>query len=286
MQAATVSIYRHLLRMGLAAVVLAGVGRVRTTVAGEGEVVFADDFETPGTQSPPVNWAMWGDQQYKVSANYTRDTTDPHGGQACFRIHHPAQTRGYVVAAPDRAIQPRRGMIYTISFWARAEKAGQAIFQWTAYRSMIPFVDAASPGSLMCEVDRQWRPYTYSIREGLDFFAEESRFLLLTFHATGTAAEEQTLWIDDVRVLEQPDPHPVALLNAATIPHAALEHRLRPGDRLEFTVSATNRLRRATQDVGGVSFHRVSGWTGQPYDRNGAYTLRPEVQEAIRQLEE
>jgi hypothetical protein len=44
-----------------------------------------------------------------------------------------------------------------------------------------------------------------------------------------------------VRVTEQADPNPVALVNAATIPHAALEHRLRPGDRLEFTVSATNR---------------------------------------------
>jgi len=270
--------------VGLAAVILAGAGQVRVAVAGEGKVVFADDFETPSAQSPPANWAMWGAQQDKVPANYTRDTAQRHGGQACFRIHHPARTRGYVVSAPDRAIQPRRGMIYTVSFWARAEKAGKALFQWTAYQSIHPFVDAASPGSLACEVDREWRSYTCSIREGLDFFAEESRLLLLTFHATSAATEEQTLWIDDVRVCEQADPNPTALLNAATIPHAALEHRLRPDDRLEFTVSATNRLRRATTDVGGVSFHRVCGWTGQPYDRKGAYTLRPEVEEAIREL--
>jgi hypothetical protein len=287
MKAAPASIDRHLLMMGLAAVVLAGVGQVRVALAAEGaegKVVFADDFETPSAQSPPANWAMWGDQPYKVPANYTRDTAQRHGGQACFRIHHPARTRGYVVSSPDRAIQPQQRMIYTVSFWARAEKAGKALFQWTAYRSIHPFVDAASPGSLSCEVDGQWRPYTYSIREGLDFFAQESRFLLLTFHATNVAAEEQTLWIDDVHVWEQADPHPVALLNAATIPHAALEHRLRPSDRLEFTVSATNRLRRATTDVGGVSFHRVCGWTGQPYDRKGAYTLQPELEEAIREL--
>ena len=170
--------------MGLAAVILAGAGQVRVAVAGEGKVVFADDFETPSAQSPPANWAMWGAQQDKVPANYTRDTAQPHGGQACFRIHHPARTQGYVVSAPDRAIQPRRGMIYTVSFSARAEKAGKALFQWTAYRSIHPFVDAASPGSLACEVDREWRSYTCSIREGLDFFAEESRLLLLTFHAT------------------------------------------------------------------------------------------------------
>ncbi len=242
MKAAPVSIDGHLLMMGLAAVVLAGAGQVRVVVAGEDKVVFADDFETPSAQSPPANWAMWGAQQDKVPANYTRDTAQWHGGQACFRIHHPARTRGYVVSSPDRAIQPRRGMIYTVSFWARAEKAGKALFQWTAYRSIHPFVDAASPGSLSCEVGREWRPYTCSIREGLDFFAEESRFLLLTFHATSEPAEEQTLWIDDVRVSEQADPDPVALLNAATIPHAALEHRLRPGDRLEFTVSASKPL--------------------------------------------
>ena len=283
--------------MGLVAVVLAGAGQVRSASASEGKagpqtqsiafgnpVIFADDFETPSAQSPPANWAMWGAQQDKVPANYTRDTTQPHGGQACFRIHHPARTQGYIVSAPDRAIQPQRGMIYTVSFWARAEKAGKALFQWTAYRSLRPFVDAASPGSLPCEVDPEWRSYTYSVREGLDFFADESRFLLLSFHATGEAAQEQTLWVDDVRVTEQADPNPVALLNAATIPHAAFEHRLRPGDRLEFTVSATDRVRPTTTDVGGISFHRVCGWTGQPYDRKGNYTLRPELEEAIRDL--
>ncbi len=284
MKTTRVLIERRLLIIGLTAVVLAGADQARAVIAVEGKIVFADDFETPSTQSPPANWAMWGAQQDKVPANYTRDTAQRQGGQACLRIHHPARTRGYIVSAPNQAIRPQRGMIYNVSFWARAERGGKALFQWTAYRSIQPFVDAASPGSLTCEVAREWRPYTYSIREGLDFFAEECRFLLLAFHATSVAAEEQTLWIDDVRVAELPDPNPAALVNPATIPHAALEHRLRPGDRLEFTVSATNRLRRATADVGGVSFHRVCGWTGQPYDRKGAYTLRPEVEEAIRAL--
>ncbi|MGA2660732.1 MAG: hypothetical protein ABSH34_24865 [Verrucomicrobiota bacterium] len=67
-------------------------------------VVFSDDFETPSLQSPPSGWAMWGAEEFKVPANYTRDTTQPHGGQACFRIHHPANTGGYVVSAPNRAI--------------------------------------------------------------------------------------------------------------------------------------------------------------------------------------
>jgi hypothetical protein len=60
MKAAPASIDRHLLMMGLAAVVLAGVGQVRVALAAEGaegKVVFADDFETPSAQSPLANWA-------------------------------------------------------------------------------------------------------------------------------------------------------------------------------------------------------------------------------------
>jgi hypothetical protein len=183
MKTAPASINEYLLMMGLAAVVLAGAGQVRVARAGEGKVVFVDDFEAPSTQNPPANWAMWGAQQDKVPANYTRDTGQPHAGQACFRIHHPARTHAYIVSAPNRAIQPRRGMIYTVSFWARAEKTGKAMFQWTAYRSIQPFVDAASPGSLPCAVDRAWRLLTYSIREGLDFFMDA------TISGTSTRAQ-------------------------------------------------------------------------------------------------
>ena len=33
-----------------------------------------------------------------------------------------------------------------------------------------------------------------------------------------------------------------------------------------------------------MSFHRICGWTGQPYDRQGKYTLAPQLEEAIREL--
>jgi hypothetical protein len=43
-------------------------------------------------------------------------------------------------------------------------------------------------------------------------------------------------------------------------------------------------LRRANQDVGGVSFHRVCGWTGEPYNGKGDYTLMAELETAIREM--
>lgn len=247
-------------------------------------VVFSDDFEADSAAMPPPGWTLWGAEPYKIPANYTRDTANPHSGQACFRIHHPAKTAGYVVSSPARAIRPRAAMIYTVSFWARADQPGKSLFRWSAYRSTNPFVDAPAPGSLTFAAGRDWKEFTFAVREGLDLFAGQSRFLLLTFLAAMDSKEERTLWIDDVRVSEQIDPSPADLLNDEEIPHETLQHRLMPGDRLEFVVDATNRLRRATQDVGGVSFHRVCGWTGQPYNKKGEGTLAPELEAAIRDM--
>lgn len=254
------------------------------TLAAEGTLVFQDGFEAASTQRLPPGWAMWGANQYKVPANYTLDTTNPHSGRACFRIHHPAKTGGYVLVAPEHAVRPKPGMIYTVSFWARADRLGPAMVSWTAYQSVKPFVDAGSPGSLKVDAGSEWKEFTFSIREGLDLFADQAKFLLLTFKAAIESKDERTLWVDDIRVLEQRDPNPVRLLNDATLPHEALQHRLRPGEQLEFTVDARQRLRRATRDVGGASFHRVCGWTGQPYNKKGDYTLAPELETAIREM--
>ena len=51
-----------------------------------------------------------------------------------------------------------------------------------------------------------------------------------------------------------------------------------------FTVDADSPMGRATLAAGGISFHRLAGYTGQPYDRKGEYTLAPEMENAIRDL--
>ena len=252
---------------------------------GEGPSIFSDDFENASRQSPPPGWTMWGDPKFKVAADFIRDPGCAHSGAASFRIQHPKDTRGYIVLSPDRAILPKPAMIYTVSFWARADEPGKALFQWTAYKSIGPFEDAPSPGAHNFDVGGEWKEFTYSMREGIDLFADESRFLLLTFHAATKSKEERTLWIDDVRVTERPDPYPVRLVNDSVLPHEALSHRLRPGDRLEFTLNPTERLGRATREVGGVSFHRVCGWTGQPYNKKGEFTLAPELESAVREMQ-
>ena len=129
---------------------------------------------------------MWGAAKYKDPSHFTRDTQTPHRGMACFRIHHPAQTDGYIVSSPEVAVRPESGMTYTATFWARSDRAGEALFGWTAYRQVRPFMDAPSPGSFPLQVDRQWKMFEFTLHEGWDFFAEDCRHLLLTFSRHGT----------------------------------------------------------------------------------------------------
>ena len=263
---------------------LALVGLALVAKGAETKVVFQDDFEAAPAARPPAGWSRWGDQRSNTAADFVCDASDAHNGMNCFRIHHPARSAGYVVSSPQRAIHPQPAQMYTVTFWARADKPGQSEFQWGAYKEVKHFTGWTSSEACRLEVGPTWKEYSFSIREGLDLFADQSPYLILVFRAATQTKEERTLWIDDVRVVEQLDPDPVSLLNDATIPHEALQHRLQPGERLEFTLDPAQRLRRATSDVGGVSFHRVCGWTGQPYNKHGDYTLAPELESAIREM--
>ncbi len=242
------------------------------------------DFELDVPDRPPPGWTMWGAERYKDPANYTRDTTNPHGGQACFRIHHPADTAGYIVTDPGHAIRPKRDMIYTVSFWARTDKPGDGALRTTCYETIAPYVDAPSAGSFPIELTEEWQPFRFELREGLDFSADRSRYLMLNFTATTDQAEERTLWIDDVEVVDTPNPQPARLIDEATLEYEPLQHRLQPGGSLQLTIDAGRRVRPATSLAGGVSFHRVAGWTGHPYDREGNYTLPETVEAGIREM--
>ncbi len=242
------------------------------------------DLELNVPDSPPPGWTMWGAERYKDPANYTRDTTAPHGGEACLRIHHPADTAGYIVTDPRYAIRPRADMIYTVSFWARSDKPGDGLFRTTCYETIAPYVDAPSAGSFPMALTTEWKSFRFELREGLDFFANRSRYLMLNFTAATDQAEERTLWIDDVEVVERPNPEPARLIDETTLEYEPLQHRLGEGERVELTIDASDRIRPATAQAGGVSFHRVAGWTGHPYDREGNYTLPPGIEAGIRDL--
>ena len=265
--------------------VLVGLGLLATgDVWGSDNLIVNGDFERSSTQSPPPGWSMWGHERFKVPANFVRDADRPHAGTASFRIQHPAGTEGYVVSSPNHAILSRPGMMYTVSFWARADSPGRSVFGLMAYRSLQGFVDAPWPGSARIEVGRDWKPYSFTYHEGCDFFADESRYLLVLFKAAASSLDERTLWIDDVVVTERPTTQP-RLANPATLKYAPIEHRLLPGSELVVRVDAKRPSRPVVPEVAGVSIHRVCGWTGVPYNKKGQYVLRPELEDAVRQLQ-
>ncbi|MCY2954830.1 MAG: carbohydrate binding domain-containing protein [Planctomycetota bacterium] len=254
------------------------------TAHSQENLVFNGDFEDQSAQNPPPGWAMWGDPQWKVAVNFTRDATVAHGGKTSFRIHHPKDTQGYIVTSPEHAIRPKEGMAYSVTFWAKASAPVRTSFGFTAYESIRPFRDAPSPGVWPIDVGTEWNRYSFEVHEGLEFFAPHSRYLLLTFRATSNPSEQVTLWVDDVAVVEKPNPNGVRLIDQSTLKSEPVQHRLKPGDRLEITLDAAKVVRPVHREVAGISFHRVAGWTGVPYDRQGNYTLGPELEGAIREL--
>ena len=247
------------------------------------DLIFNGDFEQAAAISPPLGWTMWGAEQFKVAANYTRDTANPHGGMACLRIHCPADTTGYLVTDPTRAMRPRPGISYKVTFWARADKQRKALFGITAYETIAPFKDAPGPGFFPIEVDATWRKFAFEVSEGFDFFANRSRYLLLTFKATTDDREAATLFVDDVSATESRSAKP-KLLDESALKYRPLQHLLRPGDSLSLVIDAAKQVRPAVREVGGISFHRVCGWTGHPYDKEGRYTLPVGIDSAILDL--
>ena len=248
-------------------------------------LVFNGGFEEESDSNPPPGWLMWGGKEGQTPENYRRDTDHPHGGKACLRLVHPANTGSYIATDPQYAIRPQKGMVYTIKFWARTDKPGPSIMSAFAYSSIKPMTFVKIDGGFIINyVGTEWREYSYKITEGKEFVLDRSLYLTLTFRATNDPKLQKTLWIDDVSVIEQPGEPDKLMLDKSKVPGPALEHRLHPGGSLDFTVDAGLPVGPATAAAGGISFHRLAGFTGQPYNGKGEYTLSPELEGAIRDL--
>ena len=127
-------------------------------------------------------------------------------------------------------------------------------------------------------------PLPFPLPEGLGFFPCRSRYLLLPLRAADKPGDERTLWIDDVSVTAQKSPREGRMIDETQLAYPSLRHRLQPGESLRFTVDTEKRIGPAVAKAGGISFHRVAGWTGQPYNKQGDYTLDPAIEQAILDL--
>jgi len=255
----------------------------------EENLLYNGDFEVDSTAAPPPGWVRWGDSSGQTNADYTRDTTNPHSGEGCYRIHHPANTRGYTVSEyhDDYPIETQEGKAYTITFWARADVPTTSLFYWDCYTSIQPFVDATSAGRLPYEVTTEWREYSFTVDEGRDFYADEVRYMLAAFKPVGNEyGLERTLWIDDVVVTER-NSTAEPLIDWNDLVYPPLNHRLSPGAELVVNADATDLIGPSAQEAAGASFHSLSGWGRHPYDPAMVYqftgALAP-IEESLRQM--
>lgn len=245
-------------------------------------------FEDDLAGKPPNGWVMWGPDVFKIPENYTADTANARTGKASFRIHHPANTRGYVISDPqNNPIRPKKAKKYTVTFWAKSDLAGTAVFRFGSYKSVNPYIDGPqiSIPNGMFNVTSQWKQFSFAVSEGLDFFAESAAFIYISFTATPKQQEVRTLWVDDIDVAESDAAAALSgMIDDDMLAYDPLPLRVAPGDEMRITANLKRTLHRANRNVGGVSFHRVSGWTGHPYDKEGVYTLSPASENALTEL--
>lgn len=236
--------------------------------------------------APPPGWTMWGAQQWKDPANYGRDTTHAAAGVASLRMHQPAGTGGYLVTSPEQAMVPLHNYRYRLSFQIRADAPGSVIVGLQGYRTLAPYVDAPSAGSWSIEVGPEWREYSYEVVEGQDFFSDETAYLLLYIRPQASAETAQTLWLDEMVFRGSPEPGAEArrLVDPATFELPPLDHGLQPGTTLAISADPRVAAGPTVQAAGGISFHRLAGYTGVPYDREGQMALDPRLVDAVREL--
>lgn len=251
---------------------------------GQTNLIANGNLEIDEVRKPPTGWVMWGAQQFKNPENYRRDLAVSHSGQASLRIFHPKDTAGYIVTDPQSAIRPQPGMAYEISFFARADQPCQGRFMVLGYHSIRPFVDAESPLSTAISLNTEWRQYRFEIRESIDFFADSARYIILGFQASDDPRVECTMWLDDLVVTERRMEPGACLINPASLTIQPIQHRLRPAEELSIEADLNGAGRRALKAACGISFHRLVGFTGYPFDAGGQYLLPAELEEAIRQL--
>ncbi len=249
------------------------------------------DFETPFATVTDLyrSWSAWGLDVPQVAPGMTRESSDPHGGKACLRVHRPAdprEWRGVLVTHPfNNAIETRDATRYTLSFWARSDKRGPMRVAVASYKQLKP--PAAGPQVLdrQFDVGTDWRQFEFSFTAGLDCYADEARHVHFAFFpAVGSGlTQERTLWLDDVSVTAT-DAATSGLINPKSLDVPPLPLRLEPGPALDLRVLSGRRLGPPNRLVGGLSISGLGRWQPAPFSKSGEYVLPPALEEAVREM--
>jgi len=245
-------------------------------------------FEEDAVKGLPPGWQLWGHDAQRDPRDFTVDDAVAHSGKRSLRVYHAEGARGYIVTAVrDNQIPVQSNRFYEISFYAKSDRTGESSVHIEGQAQKGTSQGAVTVFEKRFTVSETWQLFSFTVTEGVDFFIGECGYLMLAIHASppAVAMPARIVWIDDVKVKEnQVAWGAVRLLDPKTLAYEPLRHRLRPGDMLDVTIRADRVVRKTTKLAGGVSFHRVSGYMGLPYNRAGEYRLTPWQENAIRGL--
>lgn len=244
-------------------------------------------FEEGAVGEVPPGWQLWGHDERRDRRDFAVDEAVAHSGKRSLRILHPEGAHGYIVTAVrDNLIPVQSNSVYTLSFFVRTDRPGEAEVHIEGHAQGNPQA-ARTVFEKRFSVSHGWQRMAFTLTEGATFFRDDFGYLMVAIHAvpSGPPQPTRTLWVDDVTVEENPaPPGAVRLQDPMRLPYEPLRHRLVPGEALEVTLHADRTLRPATRLACGVSFHRASGYMGLPYDRAGEYRMSASQEDSIRAL--
>ena len=252
------------------------------------------DFERAFTDLSDIteSWNLWGAGEGKIWTNFTRDTTNPHGGAACLRAHRPAHAGSWfsvLVTTPNKNyISPTPGRTYTLTFWARSEIPGSTTLRVGSYKTVDPYENGPTLKSFTFETGAAWKRYSVSFCEGTDFFASQAKYTYLGFFLAGSREERtkpRTVWFDDVSVTEEPGPEGArGMVDPGSLDVPKVPFRLERGDDIDVTVDVSKTVRATNLMAGGVAMVSLGRWMRTPFSREGTYNLNPSVEQAFKDL--
>jgi hypothetical protein len=274
------------------------VTAVMTVLLSAGSMTAADNLLNNGGFEEPFStiadlgdtWMMHSVEALKDAGHFTRDTDNPHSGQACLRMVRPASPQAWsdVLGTPpgNSLNHPKSGMRYTLSFWARTDRPGPSTLRIQSLRE----VAAKSPGPTVAihefALDRAWSRHEVSFIGDWDFRVAEAVCVYPVFLPAVNKKLDQakTIWIDDVALTEEPaEAHLRVGVDPAKLAISATPLRFQPGSSIQIQVDSSRAIGPVGQAVGGLSISGLSRWSN-PLTRAGVYEQPQALEEAVRDL--
>ena len=250
--------------------------------------IYNGGFDRARKDMFPCGWRIWG---------VTPGRTDSSSGW--FRVEKIKGTfpnnvlsmrftpRGssYIVTDPYESPVSCAGSKYVFTFRIRAQRAARVVFSVFSYKDIHDLTGFRQILAAECAAGPEWKQYSFTLEEGLDFFAASSKCLMAGFmKAEKGLREPVNVWADDVGLDRSWRKSYDRLLDFEETVPLPLKHRLKQGNKLSITIDSRKVIARAGRRAAGVSFHKVTGFTLHPFDDEGRYSLPFFLEMAIKDL--